>query len=127
MMPISLREPVARSAVFAAGALGFDLRERRIMRLSIKIIVGTAIVAVSVAAATFSASAPARASESVQASPTAAATDLSARKTSAKPRSATQLRVTKLSRGAADPPNPNRPYYHPVPHFYPFAQNRGYF
>jgi len=96
------------------------------MRLSIKIIVGTAIVAVSVAAATFSASAPARASESVQASPIAAA-DLSARKTSAKPRSGTQLRVVKLSRGAADPPNRNRPYYHPVPHFYPFAQNRGYF
>jgi hypothetical protein len=97
------------------------------MRLSIKIIVGAAIVAASVAAATFSASAPARASEAVQASPAVAAADLSARKKSAKPRNGTSLRVTKLSRRAADPPNPNRPYYHPVPHFYPFAQARGYF
>lgn len=97
------------------------------MRLSIKIIVGTAIVAASVAAATFSASAPARASEGMLVSQTMAAADLSARKKSAKPRSATQLRVSKLSRRAADPPNPNRPYYHPVPHFYPFAQSRGYF
>ncbi len=96
------------------------------MRLSIKIIVGTAIVAASVAAATFSASAPAAASESVRTTPEAAA-DLSARKKTAKPRSATSLRVSKLSRRAADPPNPDRPYYHPVPHFYPFAQNRGYF
>jgi hypothetical protein len=96
------------------------------MRLSIKIIVGTAIVAASVAAATFSASAPAAASESVRTTPEATA-DLSARKKSAKPRNATALRVSKLSRRAADPPNPDRPYYHPVPHFYPFAQTRGYF
>jgi hypothetical protein len=95
------------------------------MRLSIKIIVGAAIVAASVAAATLSASAPAAASESVR-TPEAAA-DLSARKKSAKPRNGTALRVSKLSRRAADPPNPDRPYYRPVPHFYPFAQDRGYF
>ena len=52
---------------------------------------------------------------------------MSARKKSAKPQRATSLRVSKLSRRATEPPNPNRPYYHPVPHFYPFAQDRGYF
>jgi len=95
------------------------------MRLSVKIIVGAAIVAASVAVATLSASAPARASESVQATPAAA--DLSARKKSAKHANGTHVRVTRLSRRATDPPNPNRPYYHPVPHFFPFAQGRGYF
>lgn len=95
------------------------------MKLSIKIIVGAAIVAASIAVASFSASAPARASELLALSK-GDATDLSAKKKSAKPRG-TSLRVTKLSRGAADPPNPNRPYYRPVPHFYPFAQDRGYF
>jgi Ni/Co efflux regulator RcnB len=96
------------------------------MRLSTKIIVGAAVVAASVAAATFSASAPARASESVQTKADAVA-DVSARKKAAKHPRGTSLRVSKLSRRAADPPNPNRPYYHPVPHFYPFAQDRGYF
>jgi hypothetical protein len=90
------------------------------MRLSIKIIVGAAIVAASVAAATFGASAPAAASEILQASRTEAS-DMSARK------KRTPLRVTKLSNRAAEPPNPNRIYYRPVPHFYPFAQRRGYF
>jgi hypothetical protein len=97
------------------------------MRLSIKIIVGAAIVAASVAAATFSASAPARASESIHVAAAQPLADLSGRKKSAKPRNGTSLRVSKLSRRAAAPPNPNRPYYHPVPHFYPFAQSRGYF
>lgn len=95
------------------------------MRLSIKIIVGAAVVAASVAAATFGASAPAGASE-LQLSKVESA-DLSARKKSAKPKRSTSLHVSRLSRRAADPPNPNRPYYHPVPHFYPFAQERGYF
>ena len=93
------------------------------MRLSIKIIVGAAIVAASVAAATFSASAPAGASELLRVSKLEAPTDHSARK---KQRS-TPLRVSRLSRRAADPPNPNRPYYRPVPHFYPFGQDRGFF
>jgi hypothetical protein len=90
------------------------------MRLSVKIIVGAAIVAASVAAATFGASAPAAASEIATGTE---ATDLSARK---KKRS-TSLRVAKLSRRAGEPPNANRTYYRPVPHFYPFAQQRGYF
>jgi hypothetical protein len=90
------------------------------MKLSIKIIVGAAIVAASVAAATFGASAPAAASEILRAS-AADAGDISARK------KRTKVRVTKLSKRAAEPPNPNRPYYRPVPHFYPFAQDRGYF
>jgi hypothetical protein len=90
------------------------------MRLSIKIIVGAAIVAASVAAATFGASAPAAASDILQASQ-AQSGDMSARK------KRTNIRVTKLSKRATEPPNPNRPYYHPVPHFYPFAQSRGYF
>lgn len=96
------------------------------MKLSIKIIVGTAIVAAAVVAATFSASAPAGASESLRSPKGWAAADLSARRKSATGR-ATPVRVSKLSRRAADPPNPNRPYYHPVPHFYPLAQDRGYF
>jgi hypothetical protein len=91
------------------------------MRLSIKIIVGAAIVAASVAAATFSA--PAGASELLRVSKLETPTDHSARK---KQRS-TPLRVSRLSRRAADPPNPNRPYYRPVPHFYPFGQDRGFF
>ena len=90
------------------------------MRLSIKIIVGAAIVAASVVAATIGASAPAAASETIQAS-RARTGDLSARK------KRTNIRVTKLSKRALDPPNPNRTYYRPVPHFYPLAQNRGYF
>jgi hypothetical protein len=92
------------------------------MRLSVKIIVGAAIVAASVAAATFGASAPAAASETTQTAGTGA-TDFSARE---KKRS-TNLRVAKLSRRASEPPNANRSYYRPVPHFYPFAQQRGYF
>ena len=96
------------------------------MRLSIKIMMGAAIVAASVAVATFSASAPANASE-FRAAHAEAMADLSARKKSTKYQRGTSLRVSKLSRNAADPPNPNRPYYRPVPHFYPFAQQRGYF
>ena len=101
------------------------------MRLSIKLIVGAAIVAASVAVATFSASAPASASEALRVAglgvPRAdAIADLSARKKSAKPRG-TSLRVSRLSRRAAEPPNPDRPYYRPVPHFYPFGQDRGFF
>jgi hypothetical protein len=97
------------------------------MRLSIKIIVGTAIVAASVAMATFSASAPASASEAIQRPQADATADVSARKKSVRHNRSTTLRVSRLSRGAADPPNPNRPYYRPVPHFYPFAQDRGFF
>jgi hypothetical protein len=95
------------------------------MRLAIKIIVGTAIIAASVAAATLSASAPAAASES---SSVLTFSDYSARKKhhTTTP-NGTTLRVTRLSRRAADPPNPNRPYYRPVPHFYPFGQDRGFF
>ena len=97
------------------------------MKLSIKIIVGAAIVAASVAAATFGASAPAAAAEGIlQAQEAQAPADMSARKRSAK-RNGTSLRVAKLSRRAAEPPNPNRPYYRPVPPFFPFAQDRGYF
>lgn len=98
------------------------------MRLSIKIIVGAAIVAASVAAATFGASAPAAAAEQTPGVlRTQATADMSARKHSAKRQRATALRVSRLSRRAAEPPNPNRPYYRPVPHFFPFAQDRGYF
>lgn len=94
------------------------------MRLAIKIIVGTAIIAASVAAATLSASAPSAASES---SSVLASSDYSARKKHMTTPNATTLRVTRLSRRAADPPNPDRPYYRPVPHFYPFGQDRGFF
>jgi hypothetical protein len=98
------------------------------MRLSVKIIVGAAIVAASVAAATFGASAPAAAAEqNLQVQRTEAVTDMSARKKSVKKQRTTSLRVSKLSRRAAEPPNPDRPYYRPVPHFFPFAQDRGYF
>ena len=97
------------------------------MKLTTKIIFGAAIVAAAVAAATFGASAPAAASERiVQPSAAGAAADMSARKR-VKNKRATNLRVSKLSRRAAEPPNPDRPYYHPVPLFYPFAQERGYF
>lgn len=96
------------------------------MRLTTKIMFGAAIVAAAVAAATFGASAPAAASEQVVQAPTAAPADMSARK-KVKNKRATSLRVSKLSRHAAEPPNPNRRYYHPVPLFYPFAQDRGYF
>jgi len=96
------------------------------MRLSVKIIMGAAIVAASVAVASFGASAPAKASE-VRVAHGQAAADLSARKKSRKYQRGTSLRVSKLSPNAADPPNPDRPYYRPVPHFYPFAQRRGYF
>ena len=97
------------------------------MRLSIKIIVGAAVVAASVAVATFSASAPASASEALRAPPVNAAAEFSARKKSARHHNGTTLRVSKLSKRAGDPPNPNRPYYRPVPHFYPFGQDRGFF
>ena len=94
------------------------------MRLATKIIVGAAVIAAAVAAASFGASAPAAASETPQAARTDAVTDMSARK---RRHQSTSLRVTKLSRRATEPPNPNRPYYRPVPSFYPFAQSRGYF
>jgi hypothetical protein len=98
------------------------------MRLSVKIIVGAAVVAASVAAATFGASAPAAAAEqNLRAPGTEAVADMSARKKSVKKQRTTSLRVSKLSRRAAEPPNPDRPYYRPVPHFFPFAQDRGYF
>lgn len=98
------------------------------MKMSIKIIVGTAIVAAAVTAASFGASAPARASEAVAAtSASDVTTDMSARKRSAKHHRSTSLRVSRLSRRAAEPPNPNRPYYRPVPSFFPFGQDRGYF
>jgi hypothetical protein len=97
------------------------------MRLSIKIIVGAAVVAASVAVATFGASAPANASEALRAAKTDNSADLSARRKSARHHRHTTLRVSRLSRRAAEPPNPNRPYYRPVPHFYPFAQDRGFF
>lgn len=98
------------------------------MRMSIKIIVGTAIVAAAVTAASLGASAPARASEKVAVAPASdVTTDMSARKRTAKPYRSTSLRVSRLSRRAAEPPNPNRPYYRPVPSFFPFGQDRGYF
>lgn len=98
------------------------------MRISVKIIVGTAIVAAAVAVASFGASAPAAASETRVTTPANDVTmDLSARKRTAKRYRATSLRVSRLSRNAAEPPNPNRPSYQPVPSFYPFAQGRGYF
>ena len=98
------------------------------MKLSIKIIVGAAIVAASVAAATFGASAPAAAAEqNFRTQGTEAVADVSARKRSAKRHRTTSLRVSKLSRRATEPPNPDRTYYRPVPSFYPFAQGRGYF
>jgi hypothetical protein len=97
------------------------------MRLATKIIVGAAVIAAAVAAASFGASAPAAASETLQAARTDAVTDMSARKRPAKRHQGTSLRVTKLSPRASEPPNPNRTYYRPVPSFYPFAQNRGYF
>lgn len=98
------------------------------MRLSIKIIVGAAIVAASVAAATFGASAPAAAEQqALRVQGTPAVAEMSARKRTVKRHRATSVRVVKLSRRAAEPPNPDRPYYRPVPHFFPFAQDRGYF
>jgi hypothetical protein len=53
--------------------------------------------------------------------------EVSARKRAVKRQRAASLRVSRLSRRAAEPPNPDRPYYRPVPSFYPFAQDRGYF
>ncbi|ETR79044.1 hypothetical protein X566_09960 [Afipia sp. P52-10] len=96
--------------------------------MSIKIIVGTAIVAAAFAVASFGASAPAAASEMRAAGPAAERPlEVSARKRAVKRQRATSLRVSRLSRRAAEPPNPDRPYYRPVPSFYPFAQDRGYF
>jgi hypothetical protein len=98
------------------------------MKLSIKIIVGAAIVAAAVTAATFGASAPAAAAEQMlRVQGTEAVADMSGRKRSLKRHRATRLRVSRLSPRAAEPPNPHRPYYRPVPHFFPFAQDRGYF
>ena len=101
------------------------------MKLAIKIIVGTAIVVASVAAATFGASAPAAAREQTLRTQdaTSALTDASARKRVANKKSyrGTSVRVVKLSARASQPPNANRPYYRPVPAFYPFGQRRGYF
>jgi hypothetical protein len=113
-------EPVAREAVSDLG------QEERSMRMSMKIIMGAAIVAASVAVASFGASAPAKASE-FRAAQAEAVAGWSARKKSAKYQRGTALRVSRLSRNAADPPYAGRPYYRPVPHFYPFAQQRGYF
>ena len=56
-----------------------------------------------------------------------AATDMSARKRVAKRHRGTSVRVTRLSRRASEPPNPDRPYYRPAPAFFPFAGDRGYF
>ena len=100
------------------------------MKLSIKIIVGTAIVVASVVAATFGASAPAAASEqTLRTHGATALTDVSARKRVAKKKKYgnTSVRIVKLSARASLPPNANRPYYRPVPTFYPFGQRRGYF
>ena len=106
-------------------------QERHIMKLAIKIIVGTAIVVASVAAATFGASAPAAAGEQIlrMQGATPALTDVSTRKRVAKKKKYgnTSVRVVKLSARASLPPNANRPYYRPVPTFYPFGQRRGYF
>lgn len=55
------------------------------------------------------------------------ASDMSARKRVAKRHRGTSLRVTRLSRRATEPPNPNRTYYRPAPAFFPFAGDRGYF
>ena len=65
------------------------------MKLSIKIIVGTAIVAASVVAATFSASAPARASDAICALRTGPAV-LSARHLSADRSGALSLPISEL-------------------------------
>lgn len=99
------------------------------MKLLIKIMFGTAVVAASIAAATFGASAPAAASEqAIRAQGVAPAlTDASARKRVARKKRGTSLRVVRLSPRAGEPPNLNRPYYRPVPTFYPFGQRRGYF
>lgn len=98
------------------------------MRLPTRILICAAIVAAAVVAVSFGASAPAVASERAEAG---AASDrvaeMSARKRHAKTHRSARLRVHRLSRRATEPPNPNRPYYRPVPNFYPFAQDRGYF
>lgn len=103
------------------------------MKRPTRILIGGAIIAAAVIAASFSASAPASASERIEAGAAFdQATDISARKRHvgkrhAKTHRSTRLRVHRLPRHATEPPNPNRPYYRPVPNFFPFAQDRGYF
>lgn len=110
------------------------------MRLPARFLLVTTIAAAAIVAASFGAGAPAVASERIEAGAAAAAhrvADMSARKRHVKTHRmkthhkkmhrATGLRVHRLSRRAAEPPNADRPYYRPVPSFYPFAQDRGYF
>jgi hypothetical protein len=110
------------------------------MRWSARFLLVTTIAAAAIVAASFTAGTPAVASERIEAGATAAAhqvAEMSARKRHMKThrmkthhkkvRRATGLRVHRLSRRAAEPPNPDRPYYRPVPSFYPFGQDRGYF
>ena len=110
------------------------------MRLPARLLIGATLVAAAIVAASFSAGVPAAASERIEtgaAAPAQQVADMSARKRHAKTHRmkthgkkmhrATGLRVHRLSRRAAEPPNADRPYYRPVPSFYPFAQDRGYF
>lgn len=108
------------------------------MRLQTRLLLVTTIAAAAIVAASFSAGAPAAASERTEAgAPADQVAQMSARKRHVKTHRmkthhkkmhrATGLRVHRLSRRAAEPPNADRPYYRPVPSFYPFAQDRGYF
>ena len=108
------------------------------MRWPTRILIGGAIVAATVIAMSFGVSVPASASERTEAAASSDhATDMSARKRHAgqqhvrkhraKTHRSTRLRVHRLPRRATEAPNPDRPYYRPVPNFYPFAQDRGYF
>ena len=101
------------------------------MRLSIKIIVGAAIVAASVAAATFGASAPAAAAKQtlrLDKEFMQSAFDVSARKRSVK-NWHNRLRVFRLSRqrrGAAEI-HKRLILWAGAAHLYPFAQNGRWF
>ncbi|MEZ5762988.1 MAG: hypothetical protein R3D69_01160 [Xanthobacteraceae bacterium] len=111
------------------------------MRWPTRFLLVTTIAAAAIVAASFGAGAPAAASERIETGAEAGqVADMSARKRHAKTHRthrmkthgkkmhrATGLRVHRLSRRAAEPPNADRPYYRPVPSFYPFAQDRGYF
>lgn len=103
------------------------------MRWPTRILIGGAIVAATVIAMSFGVSVPASASQRTEAAASSDhATDMSARKRHvrkhhAKKHRSTRLRVHRLPRRATEAPNPDRPYYRPVPNFYPFAQDRGYF
>ena len=103
------------------------------MRWTSRILIGAGLVAATVIAVSLSAGAPASASEQVKAAAISDhAADMSARKRHvrkhrAKTHRSTRLRVHRLPRRATEAPNPDRPYYRPVPNFYPFAQDRGYF